>query len=150
MASRLLLRVAMSRSGYSRRHRILAIDDEVGFLNLLNAALECKGYAVHTASTPQEAIKCYEERWREIDIVLLDYLLPQMSGDLVFDELKRLNPDVRVVLLTGCDEAVADPLFERGLRGYLQKPFDLPDLAQKVRDVISPPSASPSESTSVA
>lgn len=141
MAGSMLLIRGMSRTGSSsKRGSILAIDDEEGFLGLLKAALECQGYAVHTASSSQEAIKIYRERWQEIGMVLLDFLLPQMSGDMVFDELQRLNPDVRVVLLTGCDEAVADPLFEKGLRGYLQKPFNLPDLAQKVQDAIGSPS----------
>jgi DNA-binding NtrC family response regulator len=129
----------MSRNGSPQQNCILAIDDEEGMLVLLKAALECHGYAVHTASSPQEAIKLYEERWREIGMVLLDFLLPQMSGDLVFDELKRLNPDVRVVLLTGCQESVADKMLGKGLRGYLQKPFNLADLAQRVQDAISTP-----------
>jgi DNA-binding NtrC family response regulator len=131
----------MSSSNCRKKVCVLAIDDEEGLLVLLKAALECQGYAVHTASSPQEAIKLYEERWREIGMVFLDFLLPQMSGDLVFDELKRLNPDVRVVLLTGCEESVADTLFQKGLRGYLQKPFNLPDLAQRVQDAISRPPA---------
>jgi len=136
----------MSRTGTTQQVCILAIDDEEGFLGLLKAALECQGYRVHTASGAREAIKVYEERWRDIGMVFLDYLLPQMSGDLVFDELQRLNPDVRVVLLTGCEESVADPMFEKGLRGYLQKPFSLPDLAQKVRDAIEAPALDSSTS----
>ncbi len=118
---------------------ILAIDDEEGFLSMLKSALECYGFVVHTASSPNEAIKFYQERGGDISIVLLDYLLPEMSGDSVFEELQRLNPDVRVVLLTGCEESVADRMRQKGLRGYLQKPFDLPDLARKVRDAINAP-----------
>ncbi|MGD0058306.1 MAG: response regulator [Verrucomicrobiia bacterium] len=133
----------MSRNGSSQQNCILAIDDEKGFLGLLKAALECQGYTVHTASSPDEAIKFYEEKWRDIGMVILDFLLPQMSGDLVFDELQRLNPDVRIVLLTACEESVADKLFQKGLRGYLQKPFSLPDLAQRVQDAVSTPRASP-------
>jgi DNA-binding NtrC family response regulator len=133
----------MSRSGSSPQHCILAIDDEEGLLGLLKAALEYQGYTVHTASSPHEAIKLYADKWRDIGMVFLDFLLPQMSGDLVFDELQRLNPDVRIVLLTGCEESVADNMFEKGLRGYLQKPFSLPDLAQRVKDAINTPPASP-------
>ena len=118
---------------------ILAIDDEEGFLGMLRTALECYGFMVHTASTPKAAIRMYEERHRDISMVLLDYLLPEMSGELVFDELQRLNPDVRVVLLTGCEESVADRMREKGLRGYLQKPFDLAVLAQTVREAIHTP-----------
>ncbi|MGD1019124.1 MAG: response regulator [Verrucomicrobiia bacterium] len=135
-------------SNCPQKECILAIDDEEGFLSMLKSALESYGFVVHTASRPKEAIKFYQERGRDISIVLLDYLLPGMSGDSVFEELQRLNPDVRVVLLTGCEESVADRMRRKGLRGYLQKPFDLPDLAQKVRDVIHAPvlagSASPS------
>jgi FixJ family two-component response regulator len=83
-------------------------------------------------------------------MVLLDFWLPPTTGDAVFDELLRLNPDVRVVLLTGCDETVAAKMFQKGLRGYLKKPFTLPDLARKVEDAISTPSASPAASPSPA
>ena len=114
---------------------------------MLKLALECEGFMVHTASSPSEAIKLYEERWREIGMVLLDFLLPEMSGDSVFESLQRLNPDVRVVLLTGCEASVAEKMFTKGLRGYLQKPFSLQDLAQKIREAINAPvlacSASP-------
>lgn len=59
--------------------------------------------------------------------------------EVVFENLQRLNPDVRVVLLTGCAESIADKMLKTGLRGYLQKPFSLPDLAQKIRDAIDTP-----------
>jgi two-component system cell cycle sensor histidine kinase/response regulator CckA len=138
----------VTTSNTHQKECILAIDDEEGFLGMLKAALECYGFMVHTASGPSEALKLYQEHHRSISMVLLDYLLPEMSGDRVFEELQRLNPDVRVVLLTGCEESVADKMLKRGLRGYLQKPFNLPDLKQKVRDAINAPvlacSASPS------
>ena len=129
----------MTSSNSSPKECILAIDDEEGFLVILRVTLTSQGYLVHTASSPSEAIKLYGERWQEISMVLLDYLLPEMSGDSVFENLQRLNPDVRVVLLTACEESVADKMLKTGLRGYLQKPFNLPDLAQKVRDAIDAP-----------
>jgi DNA-binding NtrC family response regulator len=125
---------------------ILAIDDEEGFLSLLEATLAGQGFKVHTASCPNEAIKLYEERGQEISMVLLDFLLPKMSGDMVFENLQRLNPDVRVILLTGCEESVAENMFKKGLRGCLQKPFCIRDLIQKIREVIDTP-AVPSRSS---
>jgi len=123
----------------TQQSSILAIDDEVGFLGFLKMALECEGYTVHVASDPCEALEFYAERGRDVSMVLLDFLLPKMSADVVFDELQQLNPDVRVVLLTACDEFVAERMFKRGLRGYLQKPFDLQDLSQRVRQAIDDP-----------
>ena len=72
-------------------------------------------------------------------MVLLDFLLPKMSGDMVFENLQRLNPNVRVVLLTGCEGSVAENMFKKGLRGYIQKPFCIRELAEKIRDVIDAP-----------
>jgi DNA-binding NtrC family response regulator len=129
----------VASSNCSPKECILAIDDEEEFLGMLKMALECQGFMVHTASSPSEAIKLYEERWREIGMVLLDFLLPEMSGDSVFENLQRLNPDVRVVLLTGCEGSVAEMMFQKGLRGYLQKPFSLQDLDQKIREAINAP-----------
>jgi DNA-binding NtrC family response regulator len=132
----------MTSSNRGKQDCILAIDDEEGFLGMLKAALECYGFIVHTASSPSEAFKLYEERSCDISMVLLDYLLPEMSGELVFENLQHLNPNVRVVLLTGCEESVADKMLKKGLRGYLQKPFSLQDLAQRVRNAINAPPSS--------
>ncbi len=129
----------MTPCNYSQQAGILAIDDELGFLGMLKEMLECQGYTVHAASCPKEAIKLYAQRWREISMVFLDFLLPGTSGDQVFDELQRLNPDVRVVLLTGCQESKAEKMFQKGLRGYLQKPFGIRELGQKIRDAIDAP-----------
>jgi two-component system cell cycle sensor histidine kinase/response regulator CckA len=138
----------MSSSGKPQQNCILAIDDEDGFLDFLKVVLESQSFMVHTVSNPKEAIEFYEERWREISVVLLDYLLPEMSGQLVFENLQRLNPDVRVVLLTGCEESVAEKMFQKGLRDYIQKPFSMLDIGPRVRDAINAPvvtsSASPS------
>jgi DNA-binding NtrC family response regulator len=126
----------MNSSGTSQQLSVLAIDDEADSLGFLKSSLERQGYGVFTAGNAHEAIEIYREKWQEIAMVLLDFLVPPKMSDFVFDELQRVNPDVRVVLLTGFEETVADKLFQKGLRGYLQKPFEPPDLARRVRDAI--------------
>lgn len=76
----------MASSNCSPKRSILAIDDEESFLGFLKEALERLGYRVFNASNPLEALMVYEERWREIDMVVLDFLLPPLTGDFVFDE----------------------------------------------------------------
>jgi response regulator RpfG family c-di-GMP phosphodiesterase len=90
-----------------------------------------------TASGPKEGLDLYEKNCRQIGLVLLDYLMPHMTGDLVFECLHRVNPDVRVILLTGCDDNIAKRMFENGLCGYIQKPFYLEDLMQRVREELN-------------
>lgn len=116
---------------------VLAIDDEPELLEIIRTALEADGYEVLTASAPEEGLKLYEANWRKIDVVLLDYLMPGMTGDLVFECIQRVNPYAKVLLLTACDDHVARTLFDRGLRGYIQKPFYLSDLSQRVAEEVN-------------
>jgi len=139
----MLIFQSMASTNGSASHCILAIDDEEGFLGFLKAALERLGYRVLIASNPLKALMVYEERWREIDVVVLDFLLPPLTGDFVFDELQRFNPDVRVVLLTGYEESVPHEMFQKGLRSSLGKPFKLTDLARELEFAISSPVVSP-------
>jgi DNA-binding response OmpR family regulator len=115
---------------------VLVIDDEPDLVEIIRTALEEEGFRVLTTTDPAAGLKLYEERWREIDVVLLDYLMPTMTGDLVFELLQRQNPYVKVLLLTACDDHVARVMFEKGLRGYIQKPFYLGDLIGRVSEEV--------------
>src|SRR5271170_6949450 len=116
---------------------VLAIDDEPEILDVIQQCLDGDGVPVLTALGSKEGLRTYEDRWREIGLVLLDYVMPEMTGDLVLECLQRINPDVRVLLLTGYDDRVARSMFESGLRGYIPKPFYIDDLVQRVRDELS-------------
>jgi DNA-binding response OmpR family regulator len=113
---------------------VLAIDDEPEILDILAQCLESEGFQVITAAGSKTGLDVYEKRWPEIGLVLLDYLMPDLGGDLVFECLQRINPDVRVILLTACDDRVARKMFDAGLRGHIQKPFYIDDLVQRVRE----------------
>lgn len=115
---------------------ILAIDDEEEILTIVKAALEGEGFSVQVTSNPNEGIAYYEQHAKEIKLVLLDFVMPGMSGDVVLECLQTVNPDVRVLLLTACDDLVAKKMFAKGLRGYMQKPFYLDDLVARVREEI--------------
>ena len=116
---------------------ILAIDDEPEILAIIKECLEMEGFQVLTAPGPKEGLKLYEERGTEIGVVLLDFLMPDMTGDLVFECLRQKNPDVRVILLTGCEDSVARKMFETGLRGLIQKPFYIDDIVNRVREELN-------------
>src|SRR5271169_1527543 len=117
----------------SSRDGVLAIDDEPELLDIVRRSLEPAGFEVHTALTAEEGVAIYEKNWKTIKLVLLDFLMPEMTGDLVFECLKRQNPDVRTILLTGCEDGVATRMFQEGLFGYMHKPFYLDDLVRRVR-----------------
>jgi len=126
----------MSRNGDSEPVSILAIDDEPAILDILKTALEREGYTVHTASTPMAGIKFYEQHWRTIELVLTDFMMPEMTGDMVVEHLQRINPDVRVLLLSGSYVLEGNKKFDNSLRGHMQKPFNLDVLALQVKAAI--------------
>jgi CheY-like chemotaxis protein len=117
---------------------ILVIDDNASVLNMVRLGLENEGYNVHTASNPQEGIDLFREQSRNISLVLLDFCMPVMNGDRVFDCLRKIDPEVPVVLITGfCDDIEAAKRLRNDVRGYLLKPFQLGDLVGKVREIVS-------------
>lgn len=120
----------------ARRPQILAVDDEPEILNILELLLTGEGYRVLTAGQAA-GLRLFEQQWRDIDLVLLDYLMPGLTGDVVFENIRRINPDARVLLLTACDNHVAEPLLAHGLRGYIHKPFLLDDLLRVIREQLA-------------
>ncbi|MDD5761548.1 MAG: response regulator, partial [bacterium] len=105
---------------------ILLVDDEESLIALGARMLEHLGFAVLTAADGLQAVELYRERGKEIDLVLMDLTMPHMDGAEAFGELRRLNPDVRVVLASGySQEDVASRFAGKGLAGMLQKPYTL-------------------------
>ena len=123
----------------SKSPQVLVIDDEQGVVETVRAALEDGGFRALTALGATEGLALYERHWREIDLVLLDYLMPEMNGDLVFETMRAIDPEVRVLLLTACDDRVAHKMFAAGLRGFIQKPFSMDDLIRQVGEEIDKP-----------
>jgi CheY-like chemotaxis protein len=97
--------------------------------------LEKLGYSVDVATSGSEAIKKYTEK--RTDIVILDMIMPDMSGGEVFDRLKAVHTDVRVVLSSGYSlSGQTQEVFDRGCQGFIQKPFTLDALSEKIQMVM--------------
>jgi len=116
---------------------ILLIDDEAGILEVNQAMLEHLGYKVYGASSGKEGIDLYRSRKDEIDLVILDMIMPGISGGEVFDRLKEINPGVKALLSSGYSaEGEAANILARGCRGFLQKPFQMVRLSRQVREAL--------------
>lgn len=119
---------------------ILLIDDEAVIIDISREILEMLGYRVLTARTGQEAIALYTSRRGEIDLVILDMIMPGMSGGDTFDQLKQVNPQIKVILSTGYSlTGQAREIMARGCLGFIQKPFRIETLSQKIREVLEAP-----------
>jgi CheY-like chemotaxis protein len=125
---------------------VLVVDDDDYILQAVYVALESYGYSVLLANSGAVAIELFEEHRDQIDLVLLDMLMPGMSGEETFRALRLIRPDVKVLLSTGYAPDEATQRFtEEGLAGFLRKPYDPDELAGEVQRIIERGSAMPSE-----
>ena len=117
---------------------ILLIDDEEMILDVARQMLASLGYQVLTANSGLSALELYRENSVRIDLVILDMIMPQMSGSRVFEGLKAINPHVPVLLSSGYSiNGQAMDILRRGCRGFIQKPFTIKELALKLREVLN-------------
>jgi len=134
--------VAEGRPGRRRRESVpgsgtvLLVDDEEQILAVGELMLRRLGYEPLTAASGGEALDLYAARAPEIDVVLLDMIMPGLAGGEVFDRLRGLDPDVTVVLSSGysLDETAA-AILERGCAGFIQKPFTMEELSRLLDEV---------------
>ncbi len=116
-----------------RQSQILIVDDEEAVREVASLMLKRFGFDILTAGDGIEALEVYKENGSDIVMVLLDMTMPHMGGEETFTELRRINPDVRVLLCSGYNEQDATSHFTgKGLAGFIQKPFQLEKLVLMV------------------
>ncbi|MBI9086614.1 MAG: PAS domain S-box protein [Desulfobacterales bacterium] len=116
---------------------VLLVDDEELILDVGEQMVRALGYEVITASGGQEALRRFEAEKGKIDLVILDMIMPQMSGEETFDRLKAMDPSFSVLLSSGYSvDGKAQEILDRGCRGFLQKPFSLKALSAKIEEAM--------------
>ncbi len=119
------------------RELILVVDDDPEILELAGAMLEFEDYRVISVNDGIEALRIYRQMGNKISLIILDYFLPIMDGDAVFDELKAIDPGVQVVLSSGFGEqSTLGGMLARGLRGFIPKPYTHEKLIEQIRSIL--------------
>jgi PAS domain S-box-containing protein len=117
--------------------RILIVDDEESLRLVTARMLEYCGYRVITAGNANEAEEVYRRERDQIDGVLLDLSMPGISGFEVFDRLMKIDSGVKVLLCSGFIDAVdLKKALEKGIRGFIQKPFNIEGLSERVKALL--------------
>ena len=119
------------------RETVLLIDDEEMIIDVGCGLLNELGYTVIPARSSREALDIYREQHAEIDIVVMDMIMPGMGGGETFDRLRQINPRAKVLLSSGYSiDGQASQILERGCDGFIQKPFTLQQLSAKLRQIL--------------
>ena len=110
---------------------VLVVDDEHDVLQVGKDLLEAMGYRVLTAKDGKEAVKVYRKHKDDIAFVLLDMIMPDMGGSEVYDKMRAVNPDIKVLLSSGYSiDGRATRILERGCDGFIQKPYTVKELSR--------------------
>jgi signal transduction histidine kinase/CheY-like chemotaxis protein len=116
---------------------VLLVDDEEMIVDVGGHLLKRLGYDVYIARSGEEALDIYQREHKNITLVLLDMIMPGIGGGETFARLKRMNPEIRVLLSSGYSiDGQAARIMEQGCRGFIQKPFSLEQLSQKIREAL--------------
>lgn len=116
---------------------ILLVDDEDIVLDSTSRILEKIGYKVSVCRNGKEAIQLFRENWQGIDLVILDMVMPVLSGRETYLALKEINPDVLTLLSSGYSiNGEARGILDDGVKGFIQKPFRIFELSQKVAELL--------------
>jgi PAS domain S-box-containing protein len=134
LAGALAVGSAASSAG---RGRIMVVDDEPIILELGGVMLRGLGYDVSVHLDPMAALEAYRKEWANVDLVVLDMVMPKMGGRELYLAMRDINPRVKVLLASGYSVAgEAQSIMELGVLAFVQKPFRRAELARKVADLL--------------
>jgi CheY-like chemotaxis protein len=117
---------------------ILLVDDEDMIVDVSRQMLEKLGYTVLTAGSGREAIEIYQKHLGEISMVIVDMVMPDLNGGETYDELKKIDPEIKVLLASGYSiDGQAHDILDRGCNGFIQNPFNIVGLSHKIRKILN-------------
>ena len=118
--------------------RLLFVDDEAALVHLWQAALEHLGYSVVVCTNSLKALDVFHAAPQSFDLVITDYTMPTMTGEVLAHELRRIRPDIPIILYTGfSDTMVAERARALGIDAFVLKPVRVRDLNLAIRQVLA-------------
>jgi PAS domain S-box-containing protein len=116
---------------------ILVVDDEEMVRSVCEVVLQRLGYKTLSAADGEEALMFLQKHSTEIVLVLLDLTMPKMDGYRTFQEMRRIRPDIRIILCSGYgEEAATERFVHSGLNGFIKKPFQIGELKEKIAEAL--------------
>jgi len=135
---------APKEHGRNGPRTVLVVDDEDALVETVSEMLKHLGYLVLTAGDGEEAIRIYNEHKSNVDLIVLDMIMPRKSGREAYKDLKKIQPEVKVLFTSGFDgqKAVAEAMCQEGAAGFVEKPYHLSDLTDIIKRIVEERSSS--------
>ena len=118
--------------------RVLVIDDNDQFCQFIRSLLESHCFEVVAFTSPVKALELFSHDQHAFDLILLDYFMPRLDGAKTCEWLRKLNPNIKVLLCSGADEVMLRQLVTQyGINGYMRKPFVIQEGLDLINNVIN-------------
>ena len=116
---------------------ILLVEDEEMIRNVASQMLERLGYSVESFANGKDAIAHYQEEWQNIDLVILDVIMPEMDGEETYVAMQKINPELKVLVSSGYSlDGKTQSIINKGAKGFIQKPYRKGELSDKVTEAL--------------
>ncbi|MDH5804598.1 MAG: response regulator [Gemmatimonadota bacterium] len=124
-------------TGGDARPHILLVDDEDMITDMAKDALEDRGYSVSVFNNPEVALGAFRNMSRNVDLILVDHAMPEMSGIQLAEECRSLNPDIPIVMATGYAAGIDESRMTEGMfAAILEKPYRLKALCEVIDQIL--------------
>ena len=129
---------AKTHSSSDESKTILLIDDEEIVIDICEMMLKSFGHKVLKAHSGYEGLQMFEANKFKIDLIISDLNMPEMDGQEVMDELRKIDPHVKVMLSSGAlSDNAEKTVINRGFNGFIQKPYNLNTLCEKMAEILN-------------
>ena len=116
---------------------ILLVEDQPAVAATAREMLQALGYHVHVAQSGLKALELFARYKNSVDLIILDMIMPGLSGSETYDSVKKIEPNIKVILCSGYSiEGQAAQILEKGCNAFIQKPFTINDLSAKIKEVL--------------
>ena len=122
---------------FKGKHQILVVDDEVIIRDLLSDVLIEQNYDVILAKDGFEGLELYKKNEQTIGLIILDIIMPGMTGKEVFEKIREINGKAKIIITSGYSkQKVTESLIANGANGFLPKPFNIDKLLGIIKALI--------------
>ena len=115
---------------------ILFVDDDLMVLEVCSELLQNMGYRVTSCEGSRKALKIFKSQPKDVDLVITDNAMPEMSGTALSQEIRKIRSDIPIILITGMLFEEGSELKKTGIQAFIQKPFDQRKMESVIRDVL--------------
>lgn len=117
---------------------VLIVDDEYNIRSMMQEIMEVYNLKVYTAGNGREGVGVFQQHQSEIDLVILDMVMPVMDGPATFDEIRKMNPEQKIFIISGYSQREdLEEMLRKGAVGFMRKPFQLKEIVNQIKKVLN-------------